>query len=281
MQIGFVMMGGRRVGTVSISLSEGADPFASDIEGDYNPSGRAGGTDTGKSFHHHGIGHSRPSHGEPAHRNQHHFPGHQHHPAPGHQAHATRTDDGLDDIPYSKTGNPFDRERFSRELEEKPWLKEKMKHISAGENLDPRANAAVIETMMNRAVTRGTSLEAQVRRHRSSGVAEPGGYYAGYASGISADKAAMIDRNIAAALRGSNVSGYATDNSSGALAARERATGAFVHHATINGESFFSPGSAEPAFRDRWRQLYQRAVEHENSKITAAAKPFDPETDPL
>jgi hypothetical protein len=82
-------------------------------------------------------------------------------------------------------------------------------------------------------------------------------------------------------LKGSNVSNYATDNSSGSLAARERASGAFVHHKTINGESFFSPGHAEPALRDRWQQLNKKAQEHEQSKTasTAAAKPFDPETD--
>jgi hypothetical protein len=163
------------------------------------------------------------------------------------------------------SGNPFDRERFAKELEEKPWLKEKIKHISLGENQDPRANAAVMETMMNRAVVRGTSLEQQAKRHRSSGVDE-GGYYAGYAPHYSTAKGEMADRNLSAALRGSNITNYATDNSSGALAARERASGSFRHHDTINGESFFSPGSAEPALRDRWQSLNKKAQEHERTK---------------
>jgi hypothetical protein len=92
----------------------------------------------------------------------------------------------------------------------------------------------------------------------------------------------MAERNIESMLRGSNISNYATDNSSGALAAREKATGAFRHHMTINGESFFSPGHAEPAFRDRWQKLNEKAQEHERNKATAAAKPvFDPGTDAL
>jgi hypothetical protein len=56
-----------------------------------------------------------------------------------------------------------------------------------------------------------------------------------------------------------------------------------VRHQKINGESFFSPGHAEPALRDRWQKLNQRATEFERSKKaeTATAKPFNPETDPL
>jgi hypothetical protein len=132
--------------------------------------------------------------------------------------------------------------------------------------------------MMNRAVTRGTSLEAQAKRHRSSGVDE-GGYYAGWAAGYSSDKSAMFDRNLGEVLKGSNVSNYATDNSSGALAAREKATGAFRHHATINGESFFSPGSAEPALANRWQRLNQQALEHEQNKNVVTKLPT--QTEPM
>jgi hypothetical protein len=190
----------------------------------------------------------------------------------------------IGDIPYSSSGNPFDRARFAKELEEKPWLREKMRHISLGENQDPRANLAVLETMMNRAVVRGTSLEQQAKRHRSSGVDE-GGYYAGWAPHYSGDKRTMFDRNLGEALgqsgRGqSNISNYATDNSSGAMAADETATGKFRLHTKINGESFFSPGWKEPAFRDRWQRLHKQANDHEKSKTadTAQNKPFDPET---
>lgn len=254
-------------------------PFTDDDFDDVSSSSkRAEGTDTGKAFHHHGIGHSRPSHAP--HKNRHHFPGHVHHPAPGrhhHPGHDKPRGDADPDFKYNATGagHPFDRARFAKELEAKPWLKEKIKHISLGENQDPTANTAVIETMMNRAAVRGTSLEQQAKRHRSSGVDE-GGYYAGYASGYTADKGAMADRNIAAALRGSNVTNYATDNSSGNLAAREIASGAFRHHKTINGESFFSPGSAEPAFRDRWQSMKKRAQEHEQTKQSTMPTQTEP-----
>ncbi len=223
------------------SLDQG--DIVPDFTGNYNPSGRAEGSDTGKSFHHHGLGHSRPSGGQHSGKGQlnaHHFPGHPHHRDQDH--------------------------------------KEKIKHISLGENQDPHANTAVIETMMNRAVVRGTSLEQQVKRHRSSGVDEQG-YYAGYAPGYSGDKGAMVDRNIAAVLRGSNVSSYATDNSSGDLARREIESGSFRHHTTINGESFFSPGSAEPTQRDRWQALHKKAQEHERSKKDEVAMPT--QTEPL
>jgi hypothetical protein len=284
MQIGIIIVdGGRQIGTITLTYGDAAP----DLEG-YNPSGRAGDSDTGKGFHHHGIGHSRPSHGEhEQHRNRHHFPGHQHHPAPGHHHHPGHDQDqhkpddaGRGDIPYSSAGNPFDRQRIADELQAKPWLREKFKHITLGENQDPRANQAVQETAVNRAIVRGTSLEAQLKRHRSSGVDE-GGYYAGYAPNYSDEKSKMFDRNLESVLKGSNITGYATDNSSGALAARERASGSFVHHTTINGESFFSPGHAEPALRDQWQKLSTRAKDFEKSKTAAAAKPFDPETDPL
>ncbi len=253
MKIGDITIDGRHVvGTIEINLPDTAEHLTPFV-GDYNPSGRAGDSDTGKAFHHHGIGHSRPSHGVSEHHDRHHFPGHAHHPAPGHHHfpghHAERHEkhaDVIGDIPYSSSGNPFDRSRFAKELADKPGLRERLAHISLGENQDPRANAAVLETMMNRAIVRGTSLEAQARRHRSSGVDEQG-YYAGWAPHYSDEKRAMFERNLGAALRGSNITAYATDNSSGSLAARERASGAFKHHATINGESFFSPGSAQPA----------------------------------
>jgi hypothetical protein len=271
-QVGTITVDGRQIGVVTFSESAMPDPFTPDLDEGYNPSGRAEGSDTGKSFHHHGVGHSRPSHGhEPEPTGHRHGPGH--YPR-GEERHKSS---GEENIPYSGSGSPFDRARFAKELEEKPWLREKIKHISLGENQDPRANAAVLETMMNRAVVRGTSLEAQAKRHRSSGVDE-GGYYAGYAAHYSGEKGEMAERNLDRVLAGSNITDYATDNSSGALAAREKATGAFRHHMTINGESFFSPGHAEPAFRDKWQQLNRQAGDHERGKTAQADKPFDPET---
>src|SRR5882724_4245097 len=280
MQVGTITVDGRQIGIVAMNIdgSDATDTFVPDL--DYNPSGRAEGSDTGKAFHHHGIGHSRPSHDQ---GHDHPDAGHRHGPGNYPRGEAREKDQQqrhgqpIGEIPYSSSGNPFDRERFAKELEAKPWLREKMKHISLGENQDPRANLAVLETMMNRAVVRGTSLEQQVKRHRSSGVDE-GGYYAGYAPHFSDDKSRMFERNMGEVLKGSNLTGYATDNSSGALAAGEKATGKFRHHMTINGESFFSPGSAEPALRDKFQSLHKRAITADQTKTADVEKPFDPET---
>jgi hypothetical protein len=132
-------------------------------------------------------------------------------------------------------GTGFDRTRFVEELKKKPWLKERLFHIGGGENNDPAANLMVMESAMNRAAVRGTSLEQQLRRHRSSGKDE-GGYYAGYAPSLSAKQRTMMEDNLAKALAGSNTSDYATDNSSGGLAARETRDDSFQFHKKRNGE---------------------------------------------
>lgn len=164
-------------------------------------------------------------------------------------------------------GNPFDRSRFERELAEKPWLREKIKRLSLGENKDRTANLAVIESMMNRAAVRGTSLEQQAKRHAQSGLDERG-YYAGYAKSYNPDQGAMADRNIDKALQGSNVTDYATDNSSGDLARRTKVNGRFNHHKDFGGkgnwESFWSPGNAEPAFRNKWQQMRKGVDKYNN-----------------
>jgi hypothetical protein len=212
----------------------------------------------------------RGGHGEGPHS-------HSHHSHDDHGGDRYTSDHITGDIPTSSKGNPFDRERFRSELAQKPWLKEKMAHISLGENQDPRANLAVIETMMNRATVRGTTLEAQVRRHRSSGVDE-GGYYAGWASSFPDSKRHMFEQNLGSALgtggKGqSNISNYATDNSSGGMAEGEASSGRFHRHAKINGESFFSPGSAEPAQEQHWQQLYNRAQTFESQQKAATPTP--------
>jgi hypothetical protein len=274
MKVGTITVDGRQVGVVN--FTEGSpDTFAPDLS--EGLSGHPIGYEPTAHNHHH-VGH--------IHGDQHHEsdrPVHRH--GHGHYARGEQREKEQDqksseigNITYSSSGNPFDRSRFAKELQDKPWLRDKMAHISLGENQDPRANTAVLETMMNRAIVRGTSLEAQAKRHRSSGVDE-GGYYAGWAPHYSSEKSQMFERNLGNVLAGSNVSNYATDNSSGDLAARERSSGAFVHHMTINGENFFSPGTAEPAQRNRWQELNRRAGEFERGKTAeAAAKPFDPET---
>jgi hypothetical protein len=155
-------------------------------------------------------------------------------------------------------GSTFDRSRFAKELADKPWLKEKIFQLSAGEDRPSSgssalANQAVMESMMNRAVVRGTSLEQQARWYGR----EKGGYYAGHPSHLSAHEREVSEENMRKVLSGSNITDYATDNSSGGLAAREKASGKFKFHKDFHGESFFSPGWAEPGFAKRWSSLMQ------------------------
>jgi hypothetical protein len=186
-----------------------------------------------------------------------------------------RMGSGINDVDVSVAGggngngvaSPFDRARFAAELASNPALKEKVFQLSAGEDRPSSgssklANQAVMETMMNRAVVRGTSLSAQAKWYGR----EQGGYYAGKPSNLSAHEREVSESNLKAVLGGSNITDYATDNSSGGLAAREKATGKFQFHKDFHGESFFSPGWAEKGLQKRYGQLRQQALTEEAQK---------------
>lgn len=147
--------------------------------------------------------------------------------------------------PPQAKASGIDRSRFAQELRDNPALRQKIMAIAAGENLDPTANQAVLETMMNRAAMSGTSLAAQATLHKSSGINEHG-YYAGYnPKALKRPKiASMIESNLDKVLAGSNVSNLATDNASGSFAERQRSTGKFIYRSAYGGETFFSPGTA-------------------------------------
>lgn len=150
------------------------------------------------------------------------------------------------------------RAGFMRELEQNPGLRDKVMRIAANEQgSNPNGTQAVIESMMNRAVVRGTNLETQARWYGG----ERGGYYAmgnmGRGALENSAQRAILERSLANAGAGSNASNYATDNSSGGLAARERASGSFRYRKDYTGETFFAPGTAEPGLAqkyDRWLQ---------------------------
>jgi hypothetical protein len=151
------------------------------------------------------------------------------------------------------------RLRAIQELKNKPWLKEKLFQVAAGEDR-PRAGPSgqafqsVLEETVNRAVLRGTSVEHEARFTRE------GGYYAGVPSHLSTTERQYAERALKDVLEGkSNLSGYATDNSSGALAARETRTGAFIPTSRYHGESFFGPGRAERVLSKRWRRYVEEA----------------------
>jgi hypothetical protein len=166
---------------------------------------------------------------------------------------------GLQPVPpqISERNLQVDRQRYAQELQNNPGLRDKILHIAYNEQgANPQGTQAIIESMMNRASARGTTLAQQAGWH---GI-DRGGYYDPrnrFALDRSPQSRGVLEQSLRNALGGGNVSNYATDNSSGSLAARERRTGTFrATGQPIHGESFFTPGSAErgliPGYQ-RWR----------------------------
>jgi hypothetical protein len=152
-----------------------------------------------------------------------------------------------------------DRQRYAQELQRNPQLLRRLFQVAYNEQgVNPAGTQAIIESAMNRASVRGTSLATQLRWHRSEG-----GYYAeggGFRSpNIVNDPrvANVLNRSLSNALSGSNVSNFATDNSSGRLAAGEWHSGKFTPQSAHNRESFFSPGWGERALVPKWQRWRQ------------------------
>jgi hypothetical protein len=142
------------------------------------------------------------------------------------------------------------RSKFADELRAKPWLRQKFLQIMYNEQgSHPQGTQSVAETALNRAIIRGTSLERQLKWHGH----ERGGYYQVGNMGRGSEKyMAQLNRALDNALAGSNIADYATDNSSGDLARRERASGKFRYRSGYHGETFFAPGWGEPQFSRAW-----------------------------
>jgi hypothetical protein len=149
-------------------------------------------------------------------------------------------DPALKAVTTNAFGGGIDRSRFQAELDADPALKQKVLAISAGENQDPVANQAVMESMMNRAAMMKTPLAFEAR------TTGEGGYYAGYNPAALNNPAymKMAEGNLDKVLKGSNVSNYATDNASGQFAADRVAKGLYGPNSTYGGESFLHPTGA-------------------------------------
>jgi hypothetical protein len=265
-EIGTIVCNGFRIG--SVMFSEGEEPASppalpdsrsADLGAAPAPSEYGGGSS--------GLG-SRPRHGGDYERGEARERSHGH--------------PGAENIPASEhVQGQFAtaRERARQELKDKPWLNEKAMHIFAGENPDPAASTALWESAINRAAVRGTTLEQELRRHASSGKDE-GGYYAGWRDNVSEDTRKTLERSRDRALAGSNISNYATDNSSGDRAAREIRDGTFKHRSEYNREHFFAPGSAEPRFRNRWEDMVygSEAARAANPSASPSAPAIEGET---
>ncbi|HEY2228428.1 MAG TPA: hypothetical protein VGI22_11960, partial [Xanthobacteraceae bacterium] len=148
-----------------------------------------------------------------------------------------------------------DRAPYRQQVDANPQLREKIMRIMYNEQgANPEGVQAIAESLLNRASARGTSLEQQARWHGT----ERGGYYARGNMGRGALEnprvRAILEQGLNNALAGSNISNYATDNSSGGLASRERASGAFRYASGYGGETFFTPARAEPGLAHRYQQ---------------------------
>jgi hypothetical protein len=140
-----------------------------------------------------------------------------------------------------------DRARFISELNANPALKDEFFRRSLGEDdvgsaPGTLANQAIMETAMNRASVRGTSLAGKGNL----------GYFAGRFNGtIDAKRRAILEQNLAKVANGSDVTKGAIDNSSSWLAAKHLRTGEFIDNAVIHGEHFEIPGTHQSRTGDR------------------------------
>lgn len=143
-----------------------------------------------------------------------------------------------------------DRARYRQELASDPGLRQRLLAIMYNEQgRHPQGVQAIAESALNRASVRGTSLRRQLGWHRR----EPHGYYqVGNMGRGMTPHLRILNQALENALNGSNISNFATDNSSGGLASRERASGRFRFRAGYTGESFFAPGHGEPGFSRNW-----------------------------
>jgi hypothetical protein len=147
----------------------------------------------------------------------------------------------------------IDRSHHRAYLAAHPELREKILSIMKSEQgLNRLGTQSVAEETFNRADVRNHPLE-RVARWTS----EPGGYYAdpGYRRGrvTNPTERAILEESLEKALSGSNVSNWATDNSSGSLAAREKRGGEFTLRSEYTGESFFTRNS-ENARHKAWQE---------------------------
>jgi hypothetical protein len=202
--------------------------------------------------------------------------------APGASSSASPSGQGSASESTSPGGIPaaggLDRSRFARELAQNPALRRKIMAIAAGENMHPTGNQAVLETMMNRASLMGTSLAYESRLHGSEK-----GYYAGYnPSALNNPRTTkMIDDNLNKVLAGSNVSNYATDNSSAAWGRNRIASGMYTQDSAYGGEYYSHPSPSRSDARgyDRYRQW--RAAQIQGAQAASWQPSFEASNWPM
>lgn len=175
-------------------------------------------------------------------------------------------------------GGGIDRSKWYAQLEADPAMKERLFRHSLGENTDPRANQAIMESAANRADIRGVD-----RFDQKGNLSYFQGYYRGH---ITAKMRRMLEDNYRKVfVEGSDISKGAVDNSSQGLAYTNehggvsgrygypgKRPGKFITTENFGGdritghpgvESFERPGWGESSRgeREKWPLLRQRQLE--------------------
>jgi len=183
--------------------------------------------------------------------------------------------------PQQSSGGGINREWARKELAAKPWLREKILELAANEEGPGRGATQIMETMMNRAEVRGTTLEQQARWTHE------GGYYddrqgRARATNTVRGNRQSYENSLDEALRGSNHADYATDNSSGQMARDEANSGKFrLRTKTDAGNYLFSPGWAERGYIPKWEKWQKEkaaaptSAENAENKGNRVSRPVD------
>jgi hypothetical protein len=138
-------------------------------------------------------------------------------------------------------------------------IRDKLLAVMAGEQgMNALGTQAIAEETMNRADVRGQDLGETSKIYGR----ERGGYSAGYKPGALNNPKwrAILEDSLEKALQGSNVNNWATDNSSGGLAAKEARGGEFTSTGDpITGEYFWTRNS-ERAKHAAWAPAFARSI---------------------
>ena len=159
--------------------------------------------------------------------------------------------------PYNSNLAQERQQRFARELQD-PRVRQRVLQIAGNEQSShPQGTQAVIESLMNRASVSGRSLWQEAQWYQQGGYYDRGG---------GGGDPRVLNQSLQNAMRGSNISNYATDNASNTptanaregLARREVQTGRFHNQSQYGGEWFQSPGSSGNFPRAQWQQWMNR-----------------------
>jgi hypothetical protein len=155
-----------------------------------------------------------------------------------------------------KTSLAEDRQKFAKELEANPALKEKILRIAQNEQGGhPGGTQAVLESMMNRASMHGTSLAKEASWKTQ------GGYYDDRKNPGGKDTSknrAVLEQSLKNALGGSNKANYGTENASGSFAKGEEKEGSFTKTAEEGGEHFLYPSSTKSGWVAQYKSWRER-----------------------